>query len=186
MKKGSLIALCILVLTSCGKNDLTSEFDCGSSSYSSELKEYRDVLKKFRASVPASWKTQLYYDDFQSQLFSADTTKSLTETYVIDIAWHQGELALDEFFDQKVKDTLAIKDQLSNLKSSLSRFKDRPSYWNLSKGKMGQHNYHFLQVYVKTAPDEYFTLGTKVYGDQQVDERLCESIDLYQRMEFIE
>ena len=186
MKKGILLVLCILFLMSCGKNDLKSEFDCGSSTLNAEMKEYRDVLKKFRVAVPLHWKTQLYYDEFQSQLYSADTTKSINEAYIVDISWHQGELALDQYFDQTVKDTLAIKEQLSYLKSSLSKFQDRPSYWNLSKGKTGKHDYHFLQVYVKTAPDEYFTMSTKVIGNQDVEQRLCNAIALYQGMEFIE
>lgn len=186
MRKFVLLTITLLLLFACSKNDLTEEFSCGSLSLSDDLKEYRDVLKKFRASIPQHWKTQLYFDDYQSQLYSADTTKGLTETYIIDIAWHQGELALDEFFDQKVKDTLAIKEQLSFVKSSLGRFKDRPAYWNLSKGKTGKHTVQFLQMYIKTAPDEYFTLSTKVFGDQLVDERICEAIAIYETLEFIE
>jgi len=186
MKQLVLLFIGAFLLGSCAKNDLKSEFNCGPSTTNLELKEYRDVLKKFRASVPAHWKTQLYYDDYQSQLYSADTTKSLKETYIIDIAWHQGELAIDQFFDQTVRDTLAIKQQLSYIKSSLSQFKDRPAYWNLSKGKTGQLEYHFLQLYVKSAPDEYFTFTTKVYGDAKIDERLCESLALYEKITFIE
>lgn len=186
MKKITLLIILSSVIISCKKNDLKSEFDCASSTIPYETKELRDVLKKFRATVPKDWKSQLYYDEYQSQLYSADTTRNLSEAYIIDISWHQGELVLDEFFDQKVKDTLAFKQQLSNIKSTLSRFKDKPCYWNLSKGKTGSHDYHFLQVYVKTEPDEYFTFTTKVYGDRNVDERLCESIAIYDKLEFIQ
>lgn len=186
MKNIILLLLLITSAISCKKSNLKSEFNCESTSLSYETKELRDVLKKFRATVPKKWKTQLYYDEYQSQLYSADTAKNLTETYIIDMSWHQGELTLDEFFDQKVKDTLAIKQQLSNVKSALSRFKDKPCYWNLSKGKTGKHDYHFLQVYVKTEPDEYFTFTTKVYGDTNIDERLCESIAIYDKVKFIQ
>lgn len=186
MRKIALLITFTIGFVSCKKNDLKQEFSCESTSINYETKEIRDVLKKFRATVPKSWKTQLYYDEFQSQLYSADTTKSLTDTYIIDMSWHQGELTLDEFFDQKVKDTLAIKEQLSNVKSALSQFKNKPCYWNLSKGKTGNHDYHFLQVYVKTEPDEYFTFTTKVFGDTNVDERICESISIYDKLEFIQ
>ena len=115
MKKVILLILTISVI-SCQKNELSDEFNCKTTSEFSEVKEIRDVLKKFKITLPTKWKTQLYYDDFQSEIYSADTTKSLKETYILDISWHQGELNLDEFFDQTVRDTLAIKEGLSLVK----------------------------------------------------------------------
>ena len=96
MKK--LIVLIVLStwIISCGKSTLKQEFNCESSTIPYETKELRDVLKKFRATVPKNWKTQLYYDEYQSQLYSADTTRGLTEAYIIDVSWHQGDLILDE------------------------------------------------------------------------------------------
>ncbi len=185
MKK-IIVLLLTISFISCQKNDLKTAFNCKSTSTFSDTKEIRDVLKKFKLTLPNSWKTQLYYDEFQSEIYSADTTKSLTETYILDISWHQGELNLDKSFDQSVKDTLAIKEKLSPVKSDFIKFKDRPSYWNLAKGKNGKHTYHFLQVYVKTEVDEYFTFTTKVYGDENVDERLCEAIQLSDEIVFIE
>ena len=173
MKKITFLLVILMAITSCKKRDLINEFDCESTSIPYETKEFRDVLKKFRATIPKNWKTQLYYDEYQSQLYSADTTKSLSEAYIVDISWHQGALKLDESFDQRVKDTLAIKQQLSNVRSDFSKFKDKPCYYNLSKGKTGTRDHHFLQVYVKTEPDEYFTLTTKVFGSMNVDQRLC-------------
>ena len=178
MKKIITTIIVLLSVFSCKKDDLASEFDCGSNTNSYELKEYQDIFKKYKIKLPKSWKTQLYYDEFQSQIFSADTTKSLADTYILDISWHQGELNLDKNFAQRVKDTLATTEQLEVLKSNFSKFKDRPSYWTLSAGKKGKYNYKNLQVYVKTHPDEYYTFTTKVYGDVNIDERLCESISL--------
>jgi len=185
MKKIIVLAL-IISFISCQKNDLKKEFNCKSTTAFSDTKEIRDILKKFKIKFPRSWKTQLYYDEFQSEIYSADTTKSLTEAYILDISWHQGELNLNDTFDQSVKDTLAIKENLSPVRSDFIKFKERPSYWNLSKGKNGNHTYHFLQVYVKTEVDEYFTFTTKVYGDENVDSRLCEAIQLSDGIVFIE
>ena len=185
MKK-ILLLLFALSLIGCQKNDLKKEFKCKSNTEFSDTKEVRDVLKKFKLTLPSNWKTQLYYDDFQSEIISADTTKSLKETYILDISWHQGELELNEFFDQTVKDTLAIKEGLSLVKSNFSEFHKKPCYWNLSIGKSGEFTYHFFQVYVKTEVDEYYTFTTKIYGDENIDERLCSSIQLTEKIKFIE
>ena len=185
MKK-ILIILLTVSLFSCQNNDLKTAFNCESTTSFSDTKEIRDIMKKFKIKFPSHWKTQLYYDEFQSEIYSADTTKSLNETYILDISWHQGELNLNQAFDQNVKDTLAIKEKLSPIKSNFIQFKEKPSYWNLSKGKDGKHTYHFLQVYVKTEVDEYFTFTTKVFGENNVDERLCESIQISDKIVFIQ
>ena len=184
MKK-IIVLLLTISFFSCQKNDLKKEFNCTSTTSFSDMKEIRDVMKKFIIKFPKSWNTKLYYDEFQSEIYSADTTKSLTNAYTLDISWHQGELNLNKAFDQTVKDTLAIKEKLSAVKSNFITFNEKPGYWNLAKGKIGKHNYHFLQVYVKTEADEYFTFTTKVYGDENVDSRFCEAITLIDGIQFI-
>lgn len=186
MKKFIVIIIVSSSLLSCQPNDLITEFDCTSSINMSDSKEMRDILKKFIISVPKTWKTQLYYDEFKSQIYSADTTKSLTETYVLDIAWHQGELNLNEFFEQKVIDTLAIKEQLTTYKSKFGKFHGKDAYWNLSEGIDSGYPYNHLELYIKTDIDEYFTITTKIYGQDNIDTRLCESILIVDKINFNE
>jgi len=186
MKKIIGILFLTLSILSCKQNDLSKEFNCKSATNLGKTKEIRDVMKKFKLTLPTSWSTKLYYDEFQSEIYSADTTKSLTKTLITEVSWHQGELNLDKTFDQSVKDTLTRKEQLYPVKSNFITFKDKPAYWNLAKGKYGKHTYHFLQVYIKTEVDEYFTFTTKIYGNELVDDRLCTAIELYNKIEFLE
>jgi len=184
--KRILIVLTAMVLISCSKNDLKKEFDCNSSVKVGETKEIRDILKKFKLVVPKTWETQLYYDDFKSQIYAADTTKEFTETYILDIAWHQGELNLNDAFAQTVSDTLSIREQMTTVKSGIGEYKKKPAYWNLSQGKKSNRLYTFMQVYLKTDLDEYFLLTTKLYGKNNIDARLCESIAFFDRIKIIE
>lgn len=186
MKKKIALLIIVTSLITCQKNDLKNDFNCKTSTSNSELKEYRDILKKFKIKIPTSWKTSLYYDEYQSKVYTADTTKSLTDTYILDIAWHQGELNLNEAFAQTVKDTLLIKEQLNVVKSKFSKFQNKPCYWTLSEGNTAKYAYSNLQVYIKTEVDEYFTVTTKVYGDKNVDERLCKAIELSSNIVFIQ
>ena len=181
-----IAVLLVISAFSCQKNDIESELGCGAAPKLGETKEIRDILKKFKLVVPKDWSTQLYYDEFKSQIFAADTVKSLTETYILDVAWHQGELTLDEALAKNVKDTLYSKEQMTTVKSGFGKFKKKSSYWNLSQGKESGRLYTFLQVYLKTEVDEYFLLTTKLYGNTNVDSRLCESIALFDKMKIIE
>ena len=184
MKK-ALILLLTLSLLNCQKDTIKSELGCSSGQKLGESKEIRDILKKFKLVVPKNWETQLYYDDFKSQIYAADTAKALTGTYILDVAWHQGELTLDDELAKKVTDTLSIREQMTTIKSGFSEFKKKPTYWNLSQGKKSGRLYTFIQLYLKTEVDEYFLLTTKVYGDTDVNKRLCESLELFNKVKII-
>lgn len=185
MKKIIIIMLAIGFI-SCQSNSLKKEFDCETNAELSELKEYRDFLKNFRISLPKNWKTTLYYDEYSSEIFSADTTKQLTDSYVLEMSWKQGELDLDDKFAKSINDTLQLKEQLKMTKSGFGTFKEKPMYFNLSEGTRSGINYKYLQVYLKTNIDEYITLTTKIFGDQLVNERLCESVELFDSLVLIQ
>ncbi len=184
MKKIILFTV-IVALVSCKKTAIESELGCDSSPKIGKTKEVRDILKKFKVVIPENWETQLYYDEFKSQIYAADTTKQLSETYILDIAWHQGDLMLNEALAKSVKDTLNIREQMTTVKSGFGTFKKKQSYWNLSQGKRSDRLYTFLQVYLKSEEDEYFLMTTKLFGDANVDARLCESIALFDKVKII-
>ncbi len=185
MKKLIILVL-VIVFASCQSNSLKKEFECETNAEFSELKEYRDFLKNFRIKVPKNWKTSLYYDEYSSDIYSADTSKQFTDSYVLEISWKQGELNLDEKFAKQINDTLQLKEQLKMAKSGFGKFKKKPMYFNLSEGVRSGINYKYLQVYLKTNIDEYITLTTKIFGDKLVEERLCESVELFNSLQLIE
>ncbi len=176
----------MISILSCQKSDIEKELGCDSTPKMSETKETRDIKKKFKLVVPKTWETQLYYDDFKSQIYAADTTKQLTDTYILDVAWHQGELTINDALAKTVEDSLNIKERMTTVKSGFGKFKKRPSFWNLSQGKRSGRLYTFIQLYLKTESDEYFLMTTKLYGDVDVDARLCESLAMFNKVKIIE
>lgn len=185
MKQTIAILLLLILLVSCGNNDLKKQFNCTQKHDFSELKEYNDFLKHFKMELPTNWKTNLYYDEYSSEIFSADTTKGLTSSYIIDVAWRQGELTIDDAFSKSLTDSLQQREQLQTSKSGIIKFLKYPSFYNVSQGEKSGYTYNYLQVFVKTKPDEYLTLTAKVYGDEAIDERLCESIELFEEIEVL-
>ena len=84
MKKITLI-LFVSILFSCNsKSELYKELNCKSTPFSN-LESIEDVKKLFTVQFPDNWKTNLYYDKSQSSIYTADTTKQLTETMLLDI-----------------------------------------------------------------------------------------------------
>jgi len=180
----SLLGLA-LILSSCKKNDVRDAIACTTTTNFADTKEISGFLKHFKLKVPKNWKSELYYDETQSRFYSADTSKQLTDTYIIDVTWHQGEIELNENFEQLIENNLKQNEHLTPLKSGFGYFKDQTCYYSLAEGMNSGFTYHYLQIYLKTNVDEYYQLTTKVYGDEFVEERLCESLSLFERINFL-
>lgn len=183
-----IISIFILVITlsSCNeKATVSNAFDCNTPNHLTNTKKYKDVLNHFKISIPKSWKTSLYYDEFRSEVYSADTTKQLSETYIAEITWHRGELVFGEEFEQKVNQNLLEKEKLEIVQSGYADFIKHKSYYNLSVGKNTDITYHYLQIYLQYSVDEYYTFTTKIYGDDFVSERICASISLFKSIHFL-
>jgi len=178
--------LTISILSSCDKKvTIENAFECNAPSHYTSTKQYKDVLKHFKINIPKKWKTSLYYDEFRSEIYSADTTKQLSETYIADITWHQGELVFNEDFEQNITQIAVKKDKLDIIQSGYGEFIKHKSYYMLSVGKNSDISYHYLQIYLQYNVDEYYTFTSKIYGDEFVNERICASISLFKTIDFI-
>jgi len=187
MKYFLVFFILITTLISCNeKQTVSSAFDCTTTTRLTKTKAYKDVLSHFKIDMPKSWKTKLYYSEFQSEVYSADTTKQLTETYIADITWHQGELNFDEEFEQKINEIIFEKEKLEIVQFGYADFLKHKSYYNLSVGKNTDITYHYLQIYMQYKNDVYYTFTTKIYGDDFVSERICASISLFKSIRFLD
>ena len=186
MKYLFILLAFMLTLSSCQKKSIKDNFECNTTTNFANTEVVQGILKKFKIEIPSSWKSELYFDEIQSRFYSADTTKQLTDTYIIDVTWHQGEIQFDENFENLVVNDLKQNQQLNPLKSGFGDFKEFKGYYNLSKGTQNGFDYHFFQIFLKTAEDEYFTLTTKVYGSEFVNERICASVSLFEKIKFLD
>ena len=184
MKTFFSIIIILITFISCEKNEVRDALNCSTTTNFANTKEITGILKHFKINVPKSWKSELYYDEIQSRIYSADTTIQLTQTYIIDVTWYQGEIELDDNFEKIIINNLKQNLNLTSIKANFGYFKGYPCYFNLAQGLSSGFEYHYLQIYVKTNIDEYFNLTTKVYGGEFIDERLCESISLFDGITF--
>ncbi|AUC23323.1 hypothetical protein BTO15_15005 [Polaribacter sejongensis] len=84
MKNILFIILASLVFFSCShQTEIHKHFNCKPTTFK-DLEEVKDVKNLFSLELPKSWKTNLYYDDIQSSIYTADTTKQLTESLLLE------------------------------------------------------------------------------------------------------
>ena len=113
---------CIAALES--KSELSENMNCKPEQYAN-LETITDMDKQFKVTLPSHWKTfHLYYDENQTSIFSADTTKQLTDSYTIDITYVYDEIIFDDQFIQRFKKNLS-DDLLVETNSYELMFKEK-------------------------------------------------------------
>ena len=182
MKK-ILVFLVFVAFMSCdSKSKISKDLNCQPESYSN-LETIEDVKKLFTVKFPDNWKTNLYYDKSQSSIYSADTTKQLTETILLDITHVSKELKLDTGFIQRFKTSL-INQKLVEKTSYELTFKNKESYYSRALGKKGSFAYEICNLFIKINNNNYIHAKAEVYGDSLINQRLCNAISLLEKIEY--
>ena len=182
MKKLILLISLVLIYSCGSKSQISKDLGCNPDSYGN-LEVVEDVDKRFKVQLPDNWKTNLYFDSNQTSIFSADTTKQLTNTYTLDITYIYSELKLDEKFLQKFKTNLQ-KKQLVETTSYEFNFREKESYYSRALGKRGQFDYQICNIFIKVNSGNYIHAKTEVYGDSLVNERICSALSLIEKIEY--
>ena len=183
MKK--ILLLVFVCLSACeSKLKIVRELNCDPTSYSN-LEKVEDFKKLFTVEFPDHWKTNLYYDSLQSSVYTADTTRQLTETFLIDITHVDSKLILDDEGIQKFEES--IKNQGFVTSDSYQFiFQDLPSFYTRAKGKKRGFTYEVCNLFIQTGDAKYVHVKTEVYGDSLVDQRICNAFSLIEKIKINE
>ena len=180
MKKGITLFAALLLLFSCNSNSrISKEMDCKKTSFQN-LEIVDDVYKNFSVELPKNWKTNLYYDNSQSSIYAADTTKQLTETYLVDITLISSQLEFDANFILDYKNKLT-NDNLVETSSFETPFLEKKSYYSRALGKKQGYPYEIINVFVQINERSHLHAKAEVYGDSLTNERLCKAIQLIEK-----
>lgn len=182
--KLTIITLCIssLIIACQGVSDLSQDFNCNNEM--TNLEEVSDFENKFSMPIPKNWKVNLYYDNAQSSIYFADTTKQLTETTIVDVTFIKQKTTFNTEFLNNVQSTYtntALKEE----KNKTFSLNDYPSYYTIAKGVRNNFPYSICNVFINTKGDgKFIHAKLEVYGDSLVEQRLCRGIDLIEKIQF--
>ena len=181
--KYNFFFLIIIVFSSCSKKtQFINEFDCEVVAFQN-LERIEDVKKLFSVYYPDSWKTNLYYDKNQSSIYTADTTKQLKETMLLDITHISSELVFDSNFIRKFNSNLK-QQQLTEINSNKILFRDKPTFYSEAKGVKNKFRYSVLNLFIKLDEKNYIHSTIEVYGDSLRRKRICKGINLLEKTIF--
>ena len=175
MKSVIRIAFISIFIISCNKTELEKEFSCNSKSFDGATELVTDIKKTFSIQLSKHWKTNLFYDKIQSSIYTADTTKQLTETVLIDVT----QLKKGYQFNGAFMKQLTTNDSITKLTSKQKKqfqFKNKKAFYTISNGKKGEFSYQILNIFLQQNERSSFHLKTEIYGDDNVNKRFCEAI----------
>lgn len=174
----------LLVLGCSNQSEIGKKMNCSGTTYKN-TKQITDFNKNFTLNIPSNWKTELYFDNYQSEIITADTLKQLSETYILAASYNLGTLDFDNDFHHR-KDSVLTANKLKIIDSGNESFQSKPSFWYISKGTKNNFDYHRFTVLTKISENTYFSAYAEIYGNTNVDERICESISLLESIQFLE
>ncbi|WP_139059100.1 hypothetical protein [Polaribacter reichenbachii] len=177
----NILFLASLLFLSCQKqSEISKNFNCETSVFNN-LETVDDVKDLFSLDIPENWKTNLYQDEVQSSIFTADTTKQLTETMLLDVTFIQNKIAFnDAFILQQEQENLA--KGLIKTKSKQILLLEKSSLYLYFKGKKGKFNYQVCNIFIKVNESNFVLAKAEVYGDSLVNNRFCEAFSLIENI----
>lgn len=175
---------CVLVISSCNKKSgLSINMDCSKELFLN-LETIEDVKKSFVVQFPEDWKTNLYYDESQSSIYTADTTKQLTETMLLDITSVNKKITFDSLFVKKLKNNLK-QDNLEETFSKELIFHHKNAYYTKAIGTKRSFDYQIAHLFIAIDQNNYIHSKIEVYGDSLVNERMCKGLQLIEKIQYL-
>lgn len=175
-------------LNACTSNSTASKlgFNCNSANAPQKTVQLKDVKNTFEIAIPAHWKKEFYVDGAESKLYCADTLKQLNNTYLFNLGWQAGKLTIDSLFTSKLKLAILKENEGKILMSKAFSIKKKDCYGIFSQSNTKGIFTHNLQLYLANKNDSYYLLNVAVYGPNQIEERICEALHLFEQATFLQ
>lgn len=181
-KKLTLLWITLIIAGCNQKSDIAKDLDCKPITYNN-LEKIEDFKQSFKVALPKHWKTNLYYDKNQSSIYSADTTKQLTETILIDVTKVSKPLKLNSSFVKKYKTEKTNQDLITDV-SKETEFLNKKTWFFKTSGKKANLPYRVYNFFVVLDSENYIQAKAEVYGDSLAEQRLCNAISLIEKTTF--
>ncbi|MDP6923022.1 MAG: hypothetical protein QGH06_08645 [Lutibacter sp.] len=152
--------------------------------YFGKTQRVNDLYNNFSLEVPITWNRKHYFKDSYTELMVADTTRQLSESYIISSTFTRGTLNFDPAFLSQTQANF-YQGGMEIVEAQPSLFNGKPAYWFLSKGQRNKRVFHQFSLLIKLSDKEFFQATTDLYGKEELSVRICESLSLLRSLRFL-
>lgn len=174
--KFGIVLISLVTFASCSKNDdIFKNYNCKTESI--PTKQVLDAFLQFSLEIPKNWKTNLYIDQNTSIFATADTTKQLSETFLIKVSKIPAQLTLNQATTDTIKSELT-KNQwhINSLQKGI--FKKFNALLITSQKQPSNIKTSALHLYFSAENQHYFEIEIQCFGDKNTDERFCQAVKI--------
>lgn len=182
-----LISFTLLVLFSCRNKSVFPEelTSCKKKFLPENLEYVTDFKQNFSIGIPKHWNTKMYYDNFRSEIFSADTIKPISETFILQVSHIQSTIQINDTLIKSL-DEKSIDHSRTHEMVKYHQFKDWEALIYASSGIENNLPLYIFQDYIKIDQDRFLLMKVDIYGSENVKERLCEALKLLEKVSIFE
>jgi len=190
MKKISFLLISLLVLTSCKTvPKLQKVLACNKMKKLNNLGAVNDINNNFSLSIPTNWNTNFYYNNIQSEIYTADTTKPLSKATIIETTLYVGSITFNTSFLNEINHKISKTEGLKISYKRKELIHNFSTYWLLAAGNKKvnktEYPYHLFLIYLKITPQSYITYTAKVYGKDAIKDRFCTSYQIFNSLKLL-
>lgn len=179
-----IIGASLLFLSCSPQSKISKDFNCKTPSFNN-LEKVTDIKKLFSIDLPKTWKTNLFYDDVQSSIYTADTTKQLSETLLLDFTIINKNINFDTDFKLHQEQENLTKNLIKTT-SKETILNNKPSYYTVSSGKKSNYNYKVCHIFIKINAQNFILVKAEIYGDSLINKRMCTAFSLIEKIKIIQ
>jgi len=157
------------------------------SNYTEEFnhdKIIRDAKDSFEVKIGKNWKRELYVDTNQSRIYAADTTRSFSASFIVDITKFKGKIHIDDEFTQKIGSQITQQSRTYIIKQGPIVFKEHPSYVFYSFQKQTNSVIYTIECYVPHQ-ESYFLLTAQINGSLNLEQNTAEIITIFNSLNIL-
>lgn len=181
-----LYLLPIILLLSCKKTpSIYDVISCNSSQEFEHTKTIRDAKNHFEINLGEHWKRELYFDDYQSRIYAADTTRNFSSSFLIDVTRFKGRIIIEEAFKNKItSEILASNPRTYVIENSIIEYKEQPAYAIYYFHKNEDQVTYNIQYYI-AFKESYYLLSAQINGSQNFELNNCEILQLFNSLKIL-
>lgn len=175
----------ILVLFSCNqKPKIDHLISCSKNHEFQHQKTIRDVKNHFEINIGDHWKRELYFDDHQSRIYAADTTRSFSSSFIIDVTRFSNRIIIEEDLKKRTTNQVLSEPNTYIIKNKVITYKNQPAYAIYYFRKINDRVIYNLQYYI-SYKNCYYLLSAQINGSHQFDSNNCEILQVFNSLNIL-
>lgn len=179
-----IIVLLCFAFMACNSTGELEQLNFCKSELPPNTEEKSDFKNNFKLQLPKEWNKSYFYSATTSELYTADTTKQLSEATILEFIFHDATLTMGSDLFNKIATVNRIHNN-TLADSQEFKFQGKPAVYFTSKGKKADQDVLLFDLYVQTSENTYFNAKSEIYGYQEQQSRLCQSLSIINTVEFL-